>query len=110
MVITLFIWIGANTANVDTTVGITHLNKKCDFKFNNLILNNNQPVSYLFTRDIIWIGIISRLTYRKVFIALISRITVINNPIYFRLLKKMNSAMILNWEKRSSYINLWARD
>jgi hypothetical protein len=74
--ITLFIWIGANTANADTAVGITHLNKKCDFKFNNLILNNNQTVSYLFTRDIILIGIVSLFTYWKVFIVLISRITV----------------------------------
>ena len=73
----MFIWIGANTANADTAVGITHLNKKCDFKFNNLILNNNQPFSYLFTGRIIWIGIISLLTYWKVFIALISRITVL---------------------------------
>jgi hypothetical protein len=59
---TLFIWLGANVANADSTVGLTHLNKKYDFRFNNLILNNNQSISRFLIWDVIWIGIISRIS------------------------------------------------
>ncbi len=58
--LTLFIWIGVNVANADITVGLTPLYKICNFKLNSLILNNNQPISFLFIWDIIRISIISQ--------------------------------------------------
>ncbi len=41
---TLFIWIGANVVNADSSVGLIPLCKICDFELNSLILNNNQSV------------------------------------------------------------------
>jgi len=49
----LFIWIGANIANADSTVGLKPFYKICDYGLNILILNNNQPIYFS------WFGILS---------------------------------------------------
>ncbi|HQG64502.1 MAG TPA: hypothetical protein PLA32_01905, partial [Smithella sp.] len=63
-------------ANADSAVGLTPLYKIRDFGLNNLILNNNQPLSFFSGGDIIWIGIISQFLYQRLSFPFILRLDI----------------------------------
>jgi hypothetical protein len=53
---TLFIWVSADIANTDSTIGLTPYCKIRDYGLNSLILNNNQYELFFVVWDVIWIG------------------------------------------------------
>ncbi|MBN1470288.1 MAG: hypothetical protein JW925_00785, partial [Syntrophaceae bacterium] len=71
---TLFIWIGANIVNTDSTVGLTPFYRINNFELNILILNNNQPIICVLTWNIMPIHIISKLIFLRVDLAFLRSI------------------------------------